>query len=122
MIDTDFGTGVTHVEHEEIATSEDLVQADVIPSNDVPIVEETFVQDLVDDMSMEDMADTYGSYDAVLAETEDHVAGVQAADVEVTTPITAHTSPTETGIWPFINILSLLLLDSRDFLKCTGQS
>jgi hypothetical protein len=122
VIDTDFGTGVTHVEHEEVATSEDLIQADVIPGNDVPVVEETFVQDLVDDMSMEDIADTHGSYDAVLAETEDHVAGVQAADVEVTTPVTAHTSPTETGIWPFINILPLLLLDSKDFLKCTGQS
>ena len=121
MIDTDFGTGVTHVEYEEIATSEDLVQADVIPGNDVPVMKETFVQDLVDDMSMEDMADTYGSYDAVLAETEDHVAGVQAADMEVTAPVTTYTSPIETGICPFINILPLLLLNGRDFLKCIDQ-
>ena len=38
-------------------------------------MEEAFVQDSVDDISMEDMADTHDSYDAVLAKTEDHVAG-----------------------------------------------
>jgi hypothetical protein len=57
---------------------------------------------------MEDMADTHDSYDEVLAETEDHVAGAQAADMEVTAPVTAHTSPTKTGNWLFINIFVAL--------------
>uniref|UniRef100_A0A2N9H6U5 Aminotransferase-like plant mobile domain-containing protein n=1 Tax=Fagus sylvatica TaxID=28930 RepID=A0A2N9H6U5_FAGSY len=43
-----------------------------------------------------DMADAHDSYDEVLAQTEDHVADAQAADMEVTTPIAAHASPTET--------------------------
>jgi hypothetical protein len=54
---------------------------------------------------MEDMVDTHDSYDAVLARTEDQVAGIQAADMEVTAPVTAHTSPTKIGNWLFINIL-----------------
>ena len=44
------------------------------------------------------MADTHDSYDEVLAEAEDSMAGAQAADMEITTPVAAHTSPTKTGI------------------------
>jgi hypothetical protein len=75
VIDTDFGTDVTHVEHEEVAASEDPVQIDVVPGSGIPTIEETLAQDPVDDISLEDMADTCDSYDEVLAETEDHVAG-----------------------------------------------
>uniref|UniRef100_A0A2N9EV39 Aminotransferase-like plant mobile domain-containing protein n=1 Tax=Fagus sylvatica TaxID=28930 RepID=A0A2N9EV39_FAGSY len=82
---------------EEVATSKDPVQADVILDSRIPAREETFVQDPVDDISMEDMADTHDSYDAVLAETEDHVASTQAADLEVDAPVTADTSPTKTA-------------------------
>ena len=121
VIGTDSGTGVTRVEHAEVAASEDSVQTDVIPGNGFPAIEETLAQDPVDDISMEDMANTHDSYDEVLAETEDHVAGAQAADMEVTAPVPTHTNPTKIGIWPFINILPLLLLDSRDFLKCINQ-
>uniref|UniRef100_A0A2N9GY32 Uncharacterized protein n=1 Tax=Fagus sylvatica TaxID=28930 RepID=A0A2N9GY32_FAGSY len=88
--------GVTQIEHAEVAASEDPVQANAILGSDVPARERAFAQDPVDDVSMEDMADTHDSYDAVLAETEDHVAGTQAADMEVTAPVTAHTSPTKT--------------------------
>ena len=52
-------------------------------------------QDHADDI---DMGDAHDSYDKVLAETEDHMAGVQAADMEVTAPMTAHASPTKTSI------------------------
>uniref|UniRef100_A0A2N9FSB1 Aminotransferase-like plant mobile domain-containing protein n=1 Tax=Fagus sylvatica TaxID=28930 RepID=A0A2N9FSB1_FAGSY len=82
---------------EEVAASEDPIQADVTPGSDVLVMEEAFVQDSTDDISMEDMADTHDSYDAVLAGTEDHVAGTQAIDMEVTAPVTAHTSPTKTA-------------------------
>ena len=75
VIDTDFGTDVTQVEHVEVAASEDSVQADVILDSSISAMEETFVQNPVDDISMEDMADTHDSYDVVLTETEDHVAG-----------------------------------------------
>ncbi len=122
MISIDFGTGVTQIEHAEVAASEDPVQANAILGSDIPARERAFAQDPADDVSMEDMADTHDSYDAVLAETEDHVAGTQAADMEVTAPVTAHTSPTKTGNWLFINILPLLLLDGRDFLKYIGKS
>ena len=44
------------------------------------------------------MADAYDSYDEVLAEIEDHTASAQAVDMKVTAPVTAHTSPTKTGI------------------------
>ena len=113
MVDTDFGTGVTHVEYVEVVASEDPVQADVIPGSDVPAMEETFVQDPTDDISMEDMADTHDSYDAVLAETEDHVASTQASDMEVTALVTAHTSPTKIGNWIFMNILSFSCLMAK---------
>jgi hypothetical protein len=105
VISIDFGTGVTQIEHAEVAASEDPVQANAILGSDVPARERAFAQDPVDDVSMEDMADTHDSYDAVLAETEDHVAGTQAADMEVTAPVTAHTSPTKTSNWFLINIL-----------------
>jgi hypothetical protein len=59
---------------------------------------------------MEDMADTHDSYDAILAGTEDHMAGTQAADMEVTAPVTADTSPTKIGNWLFIHILLLSCL------------
>ena len=68
------------------------------------------------------MADAHDSYDEVLAETEDRVVGAQAANMEVTALVAAHANPTETGIWPFINILPLLLLDGRDFLKCLDKA
>ena len=102
VVDTDFDIGVTQIEHAEVVASEDPVQADVTPGSDVPVMEEAFVQNPANDVSMEDMADTHDSYDVILAETEDHVAGTQAADMEVTAPVTAHTSPTKTGIWCFI--------------------
>jgi hypothetical protein len=114
VIDTDFGVGVTQIEHAEVAASEDPVQVDVIPGSDVPVIEEELAQDPVDDI---DMADAHDSYDEVLTEIEDHVADAQVADMGVTAPVTAHASPTEIGIWLFINILPLLLLDGRDFLK-----
>jgi hypothetical protein len=52
-------------------------------------------QDPADDI---DMGDTHDSYDEVLVETEDNMAGVQAADIEVTAPTAVHTSSTKTGI------------------------
>ena len=45
-----------------------------------------------------DMADAHDSYDEVLAEAEDDMADAQIADMEVTAPVAAHTSPTKTGI------------------------
>ena len=97
VVNTNFGTNVTQVEHAKAAASEYPVQAGVTPGSDVPVMEEAFVQDSVDDISMEDMADTHDSYDAVLAETEDHVAGTQVANLDVATPVIAHTSLTKTG-------------------------
>jgi hypothetical protein len=47
---------------------------------------------------------------------------IVSVDLEVTALVAAHASPTETGIWPFINILPLLLLDGRDFLKCIDKA
>ena len=105
VVGTDFGIGATQIGCAEAAVSENPVLADVLPDSDIPAMEGTFVQDPADDISMEDMADTHDSYDAVLAETEDHVAGTQAADLEVDAPVTTHTSPTKTCNWLFINIL-----------------
>ena len=119
VIGTDSGIGVTQVEHAEVTANEDPVQTDVALGSGIPAIEETLAQDLIDDI---DMADTYDSYDEVLVETKDHVAGAQAADMEVTASTTAHTSPTETGIWSFINVLPLLLLDGKDFLKCIDKT
>ena len=95
VINIDFGAGMTHVEHAEVAASEEPVQADVTPGSDVPVIEEELAQGPVDDI---DMADAYDSYDEVLAEIEDHTASAQAVDMKVTAPVTAHTSPTKTGI------------------------
>jgi hypothetical protein len=119
VIDTDFDAGIAQTEHAEVAASEDPVQADVILGSDVLVIEEELAQDPTDDI---DMADAHDSYDEVLAETEDNVAGAQAADMGVTAPVAAHASPTETGVWLFINILPLLLLDGRDFLKCIDMT
>uniref|UniRef100_A0A2N9IMU7 Aminotransferase-like plant mobile domain-containing protein n=1 Tax=Fagus sylvatica TaxID=28930 RepID=A0A2N9IMU7_FAGSY len=60
----------------------------------IPVIEEELAQDPVDDI---DMGDTHDSYDEVLAETEDNMAGDQAADMEVTAPVAAQTSPTRTA-------------------------
>ena len=119
MIGTDSGIRVTQVEHAEVTANEDPVQTDVALGSGIPAIEETLAQDPIDDI---DMADTHDSYDEVLAETKDHMAGAQAADMEVTASATAHTSPTETGIWSFINVLPLLLLDGKDFLKCIDKT
>ena len=73
VVDTDFSTGVTQTGRAEAAASENHVLADVLPSNDISIIGETFAQDPADDISMEDMADTHDSYDAVLDGTENHV-------------------------------------------------
>jgi hypothetical protein len=81
VIDTDFDAGIAQAEHVEVAASEDPVQAEVIPGSDVPVVEEELAQDPVDDI---DMADAHDSYDEVLAEAEDDVAGAQAADTRAT--------------------------------------
>ena len=105
VVGTDFGTGATQIGCAEAAVSENPVLADVLPDSDIPAMEGTFVQDPADDISMEDMADTHDSYDAVLAGTEDHATGTQAADLDVTASVIAHTSPTRTGNRLFINIL-----------------
>ena len=97
VIGTDFGTGVTQIGCAEVAASENPVLADVLPGSDIPVVKGTFAQDLTDDISMEDMADTHDSYDVVLAGTGDHVASTQAVDLEVTTSAATHLSPTKTG-------------------------
>jgi hypothetical protein len=114
VIDASFDAGIAQIEHAEVAASEDPVQAEVIPGSDVPVIEEELAQDPADDI---DMADAHDSYDEVLAEAEDDVAGAQAADTGATTPVAAHGSPTETDIWLFTNILPLLLLDGKDFLR-----
>jgi hypothetical protein len=43
VVDTDFGTGVTQVDHAEVAASENPIQADVTLGSDVLTREETFV-------------------------------------------------------------------------------
>jgi hypothetical protein len=73
-----FGAGMTQVEHAEVAASRDLVQANVTAGSGVPVMEEELAQGPVDDI---DVADAHDSYDEVLAETEDHMAGAQAADM-----------------------------------------
>uniref|UniRef100_A0A2N9GFN7 Aminotransferase-like plant mobile domain-containing protein n=1 Tax=Fagus sylvatica TaxID=28930 RepID=A0A2N9GFN7_FAGSY len=110
---------VTQVEHVEVAASEEPVQADVTPGSGVPVIEEELAQGPADDI---DMGDTHDSYDEVLAETEDNMAGAQAADTEVTAPAAAHTSSTKTGIGFLNNVLPLQLLDGRDFLKYISKN
>ena len=95
VIDGDFNADMTHVEPAEVAASEEPVQADVTPSSDVPVIEEELAQDPVDDI---DMGDTHDSYDEILADTENNVASTQAADIEVTAPVAAHTGLIEIGI------------------------
>uniref|UniRef100_A0A2N9IPB7 Aminotransferase-like plant mobile domain-containing protein n=1 Tax=Fagus sylvatica TaxID=28930 RepID=A0A2N9IPB7_FAGSY len=91
---SDVPEGVTQVEHVEVTASEEPVQADVTPGSGVPVIEEELAQGPADDI---DMGDTHDSYDEVLAETEDNMAGAQAADMEVTAPAAAHTSSTKTA-------------------------
>ena len=110
FVGTDFGIGVTQTECAEAAASENPVLADVLPSSDIPVMEGTFAQDPADDVSMEDMADTHDSYDAVLAGTGDHVVDTQAADLEVTPPAATHMSPTKTGNWLLISTLLFFCL------------
>jgi hypothetical protein len=95
VTDNDFNADMAHVEPAEVAASEEPVQADVTPGSGVPVIEEELAQDLVDDV---DMADTHDSYDEAWADAEDNMAGDQAADMEVTAPVAAQTSPTRTGI------------------------
>uniref|UniRef100_A0A2N9GG51 Aminotransferase-like plant mobile domain-containing protein n=1 Tax=Fagus sylvatica TaxID=28930 RepID=A0A2N9GG51_FAGSY len=86
--------GTAQTEHVEVVASEDLVQTKVLPGSDVPVIEGELAQDLADDI---DMADAHESYDEVLAEAEDNVAGAQATDMEVTAPVAVHASPTKTA-------------------------
>uniref|UniRef100_A0A2N9I300 Aminotransferase-like plant mobile domain-containing protein n=1 Tax=Fagus sylvatica TaxID=28930 RepID=A0A2N9I300_FAGSY len=85
---------MARVEPAEVAASEEPVQADVTPGSGVPVIEEELAQDPVDDV---DMADTHDSYDEAWADAEDNMAGDQAADMEVTAPVAAQTSPTRTA-------------------------
>ncbi len=110
IVDTDFSTGVTQTGCAEAAASENPVLVDVLPGNDILVMGETFAQDPADDISMEDMADTHDSYDAVLAGTGNHVVDTQAADLEVTAPAATHMSPTKTGNWLFISTLLFFCL------------
>ena len=95
MIDIDFDAGIAQIEHVEVAAKEDLVQAEVIPGSDVPVIEEELAQDPADDI---DMADAHDSYDEVLAEAEGDVAIAQVADTGATASVAALGSPTQTGI------------------------
>ena len=94
----------------EAVTSENPVLADVLPDSDIPVKEGTFAQDLADDISIENMADTHDSYDEVLAGTGEHVIGTQVVDLEVTTPVATYMSPTRIGNWLFINTLLFFCL------------
>ena len=84
--------------------------ADVLPGSDIPVVEGTFAQYPADDISMEDMADTHESYDAVLASIGDYLVDTYAADLEVTTPAATHMSPTKIGNWLLISTLLFFCL------------
>jgi hypothetical protein len=95
VTDGDFNANMAHVEPAEVAASEEPVQADVTLGSGVPVIEEELAQDPVDDV---DMADTHDNYDEAWADVEDNMAGDQAADMEVTAPVAAQTSPTRTGI------------------------
>ena len=110
VVNTDFSIGVTQIRCAEAAASENPVLTDVLPGNDIPIVEGMFSQDLADDISMEDMADTHDNYNAVLASTGDHVAGTKAVDLEVTTLAATHMSPTKTSNWLLISTLLFFCL------------
>ncbi len=94
----------------EAAVSENPVLADVLPDSDIPVMEGTFAQDPADGISLEDMADTYDSYDAVLAGAGDHVADTQTADLEVVASAATHMSPTKTGDWLLISTLLFFYL------------
>jgi hypothetical protein len=110
VVDIDFGTGVTQIGCTEAAASENPILVDVTLGSDIPVMEGTFAQDPVDDISMENMADTHDSYDAVLASTREHVVGTQIADFEITAPAATHMSPTRTGNWLLISTLLFFCL------------
>ena len=110
VVGIDFGTGATQIGCAEAAASEIPVLADFLPGSDIPVVEGTFAQDSADDISTEDMADTYDRYDAVLAGIGDHVADTQAANLGVTTLAATHTSPTKIGNWFLISTLLFFCL------------
>uniref|UniRef100_A0A2N9J6L3 Uncharacterized protein n=1 Tax=Fagus sylvatica TaxID=28930 RepID=A0A2N9J6L3_FAGSY len=66
-----------------------------LPGSDILVMEGTFAQDSAEDISMEDMADTHDSYDAVLAGNEGHRVETQVADLEVAAFATTHMSQTK---------------------------
>jgi hypothetical protein len=110
VVGTDFGTGVTQTGRVEAAVSENPILADVLPGSDIPVMEGTFAQDPADGISLEDMADTHDSYDAVLVGAGDHVAYTQTADLEVVAPAATHMSPTKIGDWLLISTLLFFYL------------
>jgi hypothetical protein len=78
-----------------------------LPGSDILVMEGTFAQDSAEDISMEDMADTHDSYDAVLAGNEGHRVETQVADLEVAAFATTHMSQTKIGNWSLISTLLL---------------
>jgi hypothetical protein len=110
VVGIDFGTGATQIGCAKAVASENPVLADVLPGSDILVVEGTFAQDPADDISMEDMADTYDRYDAVLAGTGDHVADTQATNLGVTALAATHTSPTKIGKWFLMSTLLFFCL------------
>jgi hypothetical protein len=111
VVGTDLGTGVTQIGHAKAAANADPDLADVTLGSDIPAMEGTLAQDPVDDVFVENMADTQNSYDEVLAEIEEYAADAQAVDLEVAALVAAHMSPIETSTWLLINILLFFLLD-----------
>lgn len=97
VVGTNSVTSVTQIGHAEVAAGEISVLADVLAESNIPIAEGTFSQDPAEDASMEDMADTYDSYHAVLASDGGHGAGTQASDLEVIALTTIDKSPTKIG-------------------------
>uniref|UniRef100_A0A2N9FJF3 Uncharacterized protein n=1 Tax=Fagus sylvatica TaxID=28930 RepID=A0A2N9FJF3_FAGSY len=100
VIDVDFNADMTHVEHAEVAASEEPVQADVTPGSGVPVIEEELAQDPVDDIGHEQipMIAMMRSW----ADAEDNMAGAQAADMEVTAPVSSSDKPNQNrhGLMP----------------------
>ena len=80
VVGTDLGTGVTQIEHVEVAANANPDSAGVTLGSDIPSMEGIFAQDPADDVFMENMADTHDSYDEVMAGTGEHVADAQATD------------------------------------------
>ena len=101
---------MTQIKCAEVTASEDPVLVDVTLGSDIPVMKGTFAQDLADDISIENMADTHDSYDEVLAGTGEHVIGTQVVDLEVTTPVATYMSPTRIGNWLLFNTLLFFYL------------